>query len=210
MEAPLIFGIVVLIFSVIIHEVAHGWAAYALGDPTAKLANRLTLNPVRHVDLLGTIIIPGLLLLSNSSFLFGWAKPVPYNPYNLRNARWGEAIVSIAGVLTNLVIALIFALVARYATSVGAFGFASLAEVVVWINLLLGIFNLLPIPPLDGYTFLRSVMPIRRSMAFREFEDRLRSGGFMTLIVFLVVFSLFLARPFMLLVDYIFRIFVGG
>ena|SRR5438132_653523 len=88
-----IFTILVLIYSVIVHEVAHGYAAYMLGDPTAKLAKRLSLNPLRHIDMVGTIIIPGILVLSHSPFLFGWAKPVPYNPYNLKNQRWGESIV---------------------------------------------------------------------------------------------------------------------
>src|SRR3989344_2127263 len=115
METDLfIFSIIVLIFSVIIHEVAHGWAANSLGDPTAKLAGRLTLNPIRHIDPVGTILIPLLLKLSGSPFLFGWAKPVPYNPYNLRNQRWGEAFVAVAGVATNLFLAILFGLLARY------------------------------------------------------------------------------------------------
>ena len=115
-----VFTIIVLIYSVIIHEVAHGYAAYALGDPTAKLAKRLTLNPLRHVDLFGTIIVPGILVFTHSPFLFGWAKPVPYNPYNLRKQRWGEAIVAVAGVATNLLLSVIFALIARLAYAHGA------------------------------------------------------------------------------------------
>lgn len=206
----IIFSVLVLIFSVIIHEVAHGWAAYAQGDPTAKLQNRLTLNPLRHIDLFGSIIVPGLLVLSGSTFLFGWAKPVPYNPYNLRNQRWGEALVAVAGVATNLFLAVVFGLIARYAFATGADAFGSLAAIVTLVNLFLGIFNLLPIPPLDGYTFLRSVLPYKTSMAFREFEDRLMRGGFLTLIVFLIVFGYFLARPFSALVFYIFSALVGG
>lgn len=204
-----IFGIIVLIFSVIIHEVAHGWAANSLGDPTAKLQGRLTLNPVPHIDLFGTLLIPGILIFSGANFLFGWAKPVPYNPYNLRNQRWGEAFVAIAGVATNLVLAILFGLIARYAYATGAVVFGDLASVVVLVNLSLGIFNLLPFPPFDGYSFLRSVLPYKKAMAFREFEDRVMRGGFLTLIVFLLVFSYFLAKPFGALIRYLFQLIVG-
>lgn len=204
-----IFSLLVLIFSVIIHEVAHGWAANALGDPTAKLAKRLTLNPIRHIDPIGTIIVPLLLKLSGSPFLFGWAKPVPYNPYNLRNQRWGEAFVAIAGVATNIFLAIVFGLLARYAYGTGSVSFGDLAALVTLVNLFLGIFNLLPIPPLDGYTFLRSILPYRSAMAFREFEGRLMQGGFLTLIVFLLVFSYFLSKPFSALVFWIFELIVG-
>lgn len=204
-----IFTILVLIYSVIIHEVAHGYAAYALGDPTAKLAKRLTLNPFRHVDLLGTVIIPGMLVFTHSPFLFGWAKPVPYNPYNLKNQRWGEAIVAVAGVATNLLLAVIFALVARYAYAHGAGMYGDLASLVVLTNLFLGFFNLIPMPPLDGYTFLRGLLPLKSAIAFREFEDRVRQGGFLTLIIFLLVFSYFLAGPFDLLINWFFALLVG-
>jgi Zn-dependent protease len=204
-----IFTVLVLIYSVIIHEVAHGYAAYALGDPTAKLAKRLTLNPLRHVDLWGTIIIPGALVLTHSPFLFGWAKPVPYNPYNLRSQRWGEAVVAVAGVATNLLLAIIFAAIARTAYANGSGMYGDLAAVVVLINHFLGLFNLIPIPPFDGYTFLRGLLPIRSAMVFREFEERMRQGGFLTLIVFLLVFSYFLAGPFDLLVNWLFTLLVG-
>jgi len=204
-----IFTIFVLIYSVIMHEVAHGYAAYALGDPTAKLAKRLTLNPIPHVDLWGTVIVPGILVLTHSAFLFGWAKPVPYNPYNLKNQRWGEAIVAVAGVATNFILAVIFALVTRFAYAHGALLYGDLASTVVLVNLFLGMFNLIPIPPLDGYTFLRGLLPLKSAMAFREFEDRVRQGGFLTLIVFLLVFSYFLAGPFDLLVTWLFRLFIG-
>lgn len=206
----LIFSVIVLIFSVIIHEVAHGWAANYLGDPTAKLQGRLILNPIPHIDPIGTIVVPLLLKLTGSPFLFGWAKPVPYNPYNLRNQRWGEAVVAIAGVATNLFLAVIFGLLARYAYGTGAIEFGDMAAVIVLVNLFLGIFNLLPIPPLDGYTFLRSMLPYKSSMAFRDFESRLMQGGFLTLIVFLLVFSYFLAKPFTALVLYIFRFLIGA
>lgn len=205
-----IFTVVVLIFSIIVHEVAHGWAALALGDPTAKLAKRLTLNPIRHIDPIGSVVLPGLLVLTSSPFLFGWAKPVPYNPYNLRNQRWGEAFVAIAGVLTNLFLAILFAGIARYAYVAGFTSYGDLASIVVLINLFLGLFNLIPIPPLDGYTFLRSLLPLKSAMAFREFEARVARGGFLTLIVFLLVFSYFLAAPFGAFVYWIYGMLVGG
>ena len=205
-----VFSILVLILSVIIHEVAHGYAAYALGDPTAKLAKRLTLNPFRHIDLMGSVIVPALLLLSGTRLLFGWAKPVPYNPYNLRNQRWGEAIVAGAGAATNLLLAVLFGFIARHAYAIGATPFGDIASTVTLVNLFLGLFNLFPIPPLDGYTVLRGLLPTRSAMAFRDFEDRLRRGGFLTLIVVLAFFTYFLAQPLAALVFWIFGKLVGA
>jgi Zn-dependent protease len=121
-----IFTIVILILSIVLHEVAHGYAAYMLGDPTAKDQGRLTLNPLAHIDLYGSILVPLFLVLTNTGLLFGWAKPVPYNPYNLRNQRWGEAIVGVAGVATNLLLAILFALITRAALADGSLLFATL------------------------------------------------------------------------------------
>lgn len=208
METTL-FTIIVLVISVIIHEVAHGWAANALGDPTAKLQGRLSLNPIRHIDPVGSILIPAILVITNSSFLFGWAKPVPYNPHNLKNQRWGEAIVGAAGVFTNLLLAVIFALVVRVTAGAGMFDFAMLAALVVSVNLSLGLFNLLPIPPLDGYTVLRGILPFRLSMKMRDFEDKINQGGIFSLILILFLFSYFLSAPFGAFISYVFRILVG-
>jgi len=205
-----IFGIIVLILSIVMHEVAHGYAAYALGDPTAKVAKRLTLNPFRHLDPIGSVLLPAVLVLTHSPFLFGWAKPVPYNPYNLKNQRWGEAIVAGAGVATNLLLAVIFGLAARYALAAGMQTFAALSATIVLVNLYLGFFNLIPIPPLDGYTFLRGLLPPKNALAFREFEDRLRGGGFITLIVVLLVFSYFLSAPFSAFIAWVFTSLVGA
>ena len=108
MQLETLFGILILVFSIVIHEVMHGVVANWLGDPTARLAGRLTLNPLKHIDPLGSIIIPALLVITNSNLFFGWAKPVPYNAYNLKNARWGEAMVAGAGPGINLLIAVIF------------------------------------------------------------------------------------------------------
>ena len=148
---------VVLLFSVIVHEVAHGYVALLNGDPTAKMLGRITLNPVPHIDMVGSILVPGLLLLSGSSFLIGWAKPVPVNPLNFRNYRWGEFAVSAAGPLSNLILAAIFSGVLRL--GVENPGLSQLAYYGVMINILLALFNLIPIPPLDGSHILALVLP---------------------------------------------------
>ena len=148
-----IFFLIVLLFSVIIHELAHGSVAYSLGDPTAKYAGRLTLNPIKHLDLFGSIILPLLLFISGSQVLVGWAKPVPINPYNFRDQKWGTLKVSIAGPASNLAIALVFGLLLRIIPSTfleAQPGLFLIFSFIVWINMNLAIFNLLPIPPLDG------------------------------------------------------------
>jgi Zn-dependent protease len=205
----MIFTVVVLIISIILHEVAHGYAAEALGDPTAKLAGRLTLNPLPHIDPVGSVLIPGILVLTNAGLLFGWAKPVPYNPYNLKNQRWGEAIVGIAGVATNILIAVIFAVIARVAFGNGMEEFAGFAAVVSFVNLFLGLFNLIPFPPLDGFTVLRGLLPYRYSLSLRKLEEQFMAGGFLALIIFLLIFSQFLARPFSQFVVYVFGLLTG-
>jgi Zn-dependent protease len=204
-----IFTIVILIFSIILHEVAHGYAAQALGDPTAKLAGRLTLNPASHIDPIGSILIPAMLVLTQAGVLFGWAKPVPYNPYNLKNQRWGEAIVGVAGVATNLAIAVLFALITRVAVAQGMTEFASLASLVVLVNLSLGLFNLIPIPPIDGFTVLRSILPYKASMVLVRLEERMRAGGIFTLIIVLIVLTQFFSAPFYALVEFCHRLLVG-
>ena len=210
MQPDIIFYLVVLIFSIIIHEVAHGYAANALGDPTARLAGRLTLNPIPHIDLFGSVILPVLLVLTNSSFLFGWAKPVPYNPYNLRNKRWGEFVVASAGVATNLFFAVIFGLATRYLTLNGFDVAAGATAIIALVNLFLGLFNLIPIPPLDGFTVLRSVVPYRFEAVLRSFEMKLAQGGILTLIAFLILFSYLFITPFARLVSYIFMLLTGS
>ncbi len=204
-----IFTIIVLIFSIILHEVAHGYAAQSLGDPTAKLAGRLTLNPIPHVDILGSIIIPAILVFTQAGILFGWAKPVPYNPYNLRNQRWGEAFVGVAGVATNLLIAVLFAIIARVAVMQGMGEFASLAAIVVLVNLSLGLFNLIPIPPLDGYTVLRGIVPYKMSMVMARLEDRMRAGGIFVLILVLFILMQFFSAPFFAFVRFCYHLLVG-
>ncbi len=205
----MVFTIIVLIFSIIIHEVAHGWAALALGDRTAKDAGRLTLNPVPHIDPIGSVLIPATLVLLQSGFMFGWAKPVPYNPYNLKNQRWGEALVAIAGVATNLLIAVLFAIIARVAFGAGEQMFAELAASVCLVNLFLGIFNLIPIPPLDGFGVLRGVLPLSLGLRLREFEEKIQAGGIISLLVILFLFTQFLSAPFYKLVTWVFMLLLG-
>lgn len=189
MDPFIIFFLIALIMSIIIHEVSHGFAAEMLGDPTARLQGRLTLNPIPHIDMVGSILVPALLVFMNAGFLFGWAKPVPYNPYNLRNQKWGEAIVAAAGPGSNLVLALVFGTVVRFGVGTLPESFISLAGLVVFINIMLAFFNMLPIPPLDGSKLLKAILPYRANMAFQRFEALMMSGG---LLLMLLVFWLLL------------------
>ena len=152
-----IFFVLVLIISVVVHEVSHGYAAYALGDPTAKLAGRLTLNPLPHIDPIGSILVPGFLILLNPGFIFGWAKPVPYNPHNLKAPKWGPALVALAGPASNLLIAFVFGLAVRFLDL--PINVLETLAFVVLMNIALAIFNLIPIPPLDGSKVLFSALP---------------------------------------------------
>ena len=157
-----IFSLVILIFSVIIHELAHGSVAFSLGDVTAKYEGRLTLNPLKHLDPFGSVILPVLLFLASSPVLVGWAKPVPVNPYNYKDQKWGSFKVAVAGPLSNLALALVFGLALRFLptgllTSIPAM--ALLFSFVVQINIMLAIFNLVPIPPLDGSWILFHFFP---------------------------------------------------
>ena len=206
-----ILTLIILILSVIAHEVAHGYAANTLGDPTARLAGRLTLNPFPHIDLIGSIILPALLVFTHSPIMFGWAKPVPYNPYNLRHQRWGETLVAIAGVATNILLAIIFGLIVRFSATIGLDTTAiSLAATIAFINLFLGLFNLIPFPPLDGFTALRSALPWHLSSGLNRLEHKIRTAGVMSLILFLIIFSYIFATPFFNLVLWLFSLLTGG
>lgn len=204
----MLFTIGVLIISIIVHEVAHGYAANALGDPTAKLAGRLTLNPLPHVDPIGSVLLPGLMVLTSAGMLFGWAKPVPYNPYNLKNQRWGEAIVGSAGVLTNLALAVVFAFIARASFAGGEEVFGQLAAIVAYVNLFLGLFNLIPFPPLDGFTVLRGLLPYHMTASLRNIEASM--SGVVGLVGFLLIFSLVFAAPFQVFVRFVFTLLIGS
>ena len=181
-----IFYIIVLIMSVVIHEFAHGYTAYLLGDNTARLSGRLTLNPIKHLDLLGSVILPLLLIFMRAGFVIGWAKPVPYNPNNLRDIKKGTFLVAVAGILANLLIAIIFGLLIRFAPF---FISASIAEpfykitgIIVILNLVLVLFNLVPIPPLDGSKILFSYLPIK----YKYIENFLEQWGMVLLLGFIL------------------------
>jgi Zn-dependent protease len=197
-----IIVIAVLIISIILHEVAHGYAANWLGDPTARLAGRLTLNPVSHIDLMGSIIIPAFLYLSSAGFMFGWAKPVPYNPYNLRNQKWGEAFVAFAGPGTNFLLALIFALLINLRNVIGLDeAFLELASTIVFMNVFLGMFNLIPFPPLDGSKVIEPFLPRTLAMRYRAFGDSMARFGIMGSVLILTIFVFVLAEPFFFFVQ---------
>ncbi len=205
----ILLSVVILIFSAIIHEYAHGWMAYQLGDDTAKREGRLTLNPIKHLDPIGSVLLPLLLIVSKANFFFAWAKPVPYNPYNLRDRKYGDLKVALAGPGVNIGIALIFGLIARFipladslkvslltgffqgevsvvsSITQGSFlaSLVLIALLICFINLALVIFNLLPIPPLDGskvvYTFL--------SERAREIFYKVEQYGFFILIALVML-----------------------
>lgn len=201
---------VILILSIIAHEVSHGYAADSLGDPTARLAGRLTLNPLPHIDPVGSVLLPALLVFTSSPIFFGWAKPVPYNPYNLRNHRWGEAIVAVAGSATNILLAVIFGLIVRFGAALGLGATAlELAVNIALINLFLGLFNLIPFPPLDGFTALRAALPWHLAAGLRNFERTVRSTGILSLFLFLFIFSIIFVQPFSLLVLWLFHLLTG-
>ena len=158
-----LFSILLLVMSVVIHEVCHGYAAEALGDPTARYEGRLTLNPLAHIDPVGSIIVPLVLAIIPPHIVFGWAKPVPFNPYNLKNQKWGEVLVAAAGPASNICIALLFGLIIRF-NELFSFlpaSFFSIAASLVFINILLVVFNLVPIPPLDGSKIFFGLLPAR-------------------------------------------------
>ena len=179
----------ILIFSIILHEVAHGYAADKLGDPTARYAGRLTLNPIPHIDILGSIILPIISSLSPGGFLFGWAKPVPYNPYNLVKApRWGEFIVAAAGPGTNFALAIVFAVLVRVS---GDPTFGSICFIGVLVNLWLGILNLIPIPPLDGSKVLSGILPDSLASAYGEWRTRMEFNPFLGFGIVILLIILF-------------------
>lgn len=205
-----IAAIVALIMSIVLHEMAHGYAANSLGDPTARLQGRLSPNPLVHIDPLGSVIIPALLLLSSSGILFGWAKPVPYNPYNLTNQKWGEAIVAVAGPATNIGIALVFALLIRFADvlTLNAI-FVELAAYIVYMNILLAFFNMIPFPPLDGSKILPVFLPFSLQMSYQSFVRAMEGYGFLVTIVFIFVFIQLFMGPFSQVVGSVFELMTG-
>lgn len=197
-ELDFIFAITILIMSVVIHEVSHGYMAYYFSDPTAKLAKRLTLNPLRHLDFVGSLIVPTIAYLS-TGFIFGWAKPVPYNPYNLRNAKVGEPMVALAGALSNFAVALFFGTLIRFGAV--PIELMSPTSLIVMINIVLGVFNLIPIPPLDGSKVLFGILP-NSMRSVRTFLE----ANWMWLIFILIFFLWRIISP---IVAFLFYLFTG-
>ncbi len=201
MPIDFIFSILILIFSVVVHEVSHGYVAYLQGDNTAKFAGRLTLNPLKHLEWFGSFILP-IMSYFAGGFIIGWAKPVPFNPYNLRNQKWGEALVAIAGPLSNICIALFFGLLLRFGL-IDTFGqaFFNIIAMIVFINLVLATFNLIPIPPLDGSKILFSLLP----MGMQNVREFLERNGF-----FILIFFVFFLWQFLLpLISWEFTLITG-
>ncbi|TET11868.1 site-2 protease family protein [Candidatus Aerophobetes bacterium] len=176
---------IILIFSVILHECAHGLAAERCGDPTARQAGRITLNPIPHLDPIGSILIPGIMILmslvTGSGFIFGWAKPVPINPYNFNDPKRDMMWVGLAGPATNFAVALFLALVFRLLAISASLG-AVILFYGITINLILGFFNLIPIPPLDGSRILTGLLP--EEYAYKL--SRIEPFGFMILIILFI------------------------
>jgi len=223
----IVFYFVILLYSIIIHEVAHGYVALRLGDLTAKYAGRLNLNPIKHIDPWGSVALPFLMLfLTGFRFAFGWAKPVPYNPYNLTNQKWGPALVAAGGPGSNIAVATLAVFLAKLimlpatlkisiiasvkmadweglaqviSGSVGAIFFVILTMIIFW-NVILAFFNLIPIPPLDGSKLLFSFIPLKT-----ETIAILEQFGFMLLLF--VIF--FLAEPLGIFLNTMLNIFFG-
>ncbi len=200
-----VFAFIVLLFSAVLHEIAHGYEAERLGDDTARRAGRLTLNPLVHLDFFTSILMPILLLwATNGAFFFAAAKPVPYNPMNLKNPRSGSAKIALAGPLTNFLLALVFSIAIRIIIFFPVSGtLIMFLSIIVYVNIILGIFNLVPVPPLDGSRVLFALLPPNqrtyKAMYFLE-----RWG--LVLVLFFVFFGFQLVIP---IVQFIVAIFTG-
>ena len=202
--------IAALIMSIVLHEMAHGYAANWLGDPTARLQGRLSGNPLVHIDPLGSVILPALLFLGHTGILFGWAKPVPYNPYNLSDQRYGEAKVAAAGPAMNIFLAIIFALLLRGSLELGlSTAFIDIASYVVYINLLLAFFNMIPIPPLDGSKMLMAVLPFSAQQKYREMMMWVERYGLIVTFIFIFLFINIFWGPFSAFIGTVFELMTG-
>lgn len=205
-----ILSIVILIISVILHELSHGYMADRLGDPTARLQGRLTLNPLKHIDPIGTVVVPIVLfIVTQGSTTFGWAKPVPYNPYNLKNKRQGEFLIAAAGPGSNLLIALVFGTILRFvasgitdaASAASMTPFITVVSYIVIINIILAVFNLIPLPPLDGSKLLFSILPHQYGRVRMIMEQ------YAPIFVLIVVF--FLWQVVAPVIPWVFQLFTG-
>lgn len=203
MEAILlpVFYIIVILYSVTIHEVSHGLMANSLGDPTAKNLGRLSLNPIKHMDLFGSVLLPFFLFLT-TGFAFGYAKPVPYNPENLNDRRYGPVKVALAGPASNFILVLLFGLTIRFMPDVFSSSLVpELFSRIVLLNLVLGVFNMFPIPPLDGHWLLMAFLP-RSLDNVKVFIYR---NSFILFPIFLIVFMVYVSP----LIYWLFRLITG-
>ncbi len=172
-----LFLIIILIISIVFHELAHGAVADWLGDPTARLAGRLTLNPISHMEWLGSVILPALCILSGSGFIIGWAKPVPFTVRLLKNQRWGPALVAVAGPLTNILFAILGAIAFHITGN-------QLLVLIVTINISLFVFNMIPLPPLDGHHILGALFP-----KYQSWSHRLMHGYGFVIMILVILFA---------------------
>lgn len=195
-----IFQILILVMSVVIHELSHGYVADMLGDPTPRIQGRLTLNPFKHLDLVGSFIVP-LTTYMLGGFAFGWAKPVQWNPYNVKNKRTGELLISIAGPLSNITIALVFGMILRFYAESLPIPFVQISAYIVVINLVLAIFNMVPVPPLDGSKVLFSILPVKY-IGIRETMEKYS----VVLFVFMIFFLWGFVEP---IVPLVFKLITG-
>jgi Zn-dependent protease len=196
----IIFQFVILFFSIVIHEISHGSMALALGDSTAKDMGRLSFNPIKHFDLWGTFLLPIFLFISTQGrFSFGWAKPVPFNPFNLKNPKRDTGLVGLAGPLSNLIVACFFGILIRFSlfneTILSAF------YLIVYLNLMLAIFNLIPIPPLDGSKILYAILP----RSAEKFLFSMERYG-----IFFLLFVLFFGGHYIsIVINFLMKIIIG-
>jgi Zn-dependent protease len=197
-----VFQLAILLFSVIIHEVSHGLTALRLGDETARHAGRLTLNPIKHLDAVGSFLVPLLLIMTGSSVILGWAKPVPYNPSFLhKDYKYGPLKVALAGPASNIAVAVFFAIFIRFGAGILSGEVVALMGFVVFLNILLAVFNLVPIPPLDGSKILTTFLP-------QEYAIRMEQMGLWGMVIILLF--LFLFFPVISSITFsIFNILVG-
>lgn len=200
-----------LIFAITLHEVAHGWVASWFGDQTAKLSGRLTIDPIKHIDPVGTVLVP-LIMLMFSNFIFGWAKPVPVDARNMRNPRRDMAIVALAGPVSNLLMALFWGGIAKLGMMIAFKGNTWFGEPMIYmggagitINVVLAVLNILPLPPLDGGRVLESILPRRAAYLLSQLEPY----SFIILVLLIVTGALssVLGVPAYLLISWIGRLF---
>lgn len=185
----IIFSIIIVIISVMFHELAHGTMADYLGDRTARMAGRLTLNPLKHLEWTGSFLIPLLCVVLGSGFIIGWAKPVPFNPHNLKHKRWGPALVAFAGPMVNIIIAIITSVIIKFSLATASPAFIQMMVTVLAINIALAVFNLMPLPPLDGHHILGAIFPKYQ----RWSEKFMTQFGILGLIIVIFILASFIS-----------------